>query len=121
MRELHGSIMALVLFAGCGQAKPMPMTTVPSPGPSSPALLVDASAPEAASPLPERDSGTEAGAQVTDCPQGMLLVDVSFCPNIERRCIDEEYSPQNKITICHKYATTQKCLVEEQRRRFCID
>ncbi len=67
-------------------------------------------------------SGTDASrAAVADCPTGMLLVDVSYCANIERRCIDEEYSPQNKITICHKYATAQRCLGEEQRRRFCID
>jgi formylglycine-generating enzyme required for sulfatase activity len=51
----------------------------------------------------------------------MKLVDTDYCPNIQRTCIEEEYSPQNKITICHRFSTKQKCLAREERRRFCID
>jgi Sulfatase-modifying factor enzyme 1 len=123
-RRWKRSILAVFALAGCGQAKPMPIAPVPSPGPFSPAApVVDAGAPEATLPLPGLDGGSssEAGAQATECPHGMMLVDTNYCANIERRCIDEEYSPQNKITICHKYATAQRCLDEEQRRRFCID
>jgi len=57
----------------------------------------------------------------SNCPTGMILIDTSYCPRIDRRCLDEEYSPQNHFTICHKYATTQRCLVPEEHRRFCID
>lgn len=65
----------------------------------------------------------EASHQVATeaCPEGMQLVDTDYCPRIERRCIDEEYSPQNHITICHKFAKTQRCLVPQEHRRFCID
>ncbi|HKQ71803.1 MAG TPA: SUMF1/EgtB/PvdO family nonheme iron enzyme [Polyangiaceae bacterium] len=70
---------------------------------------------------PSTDAVPATEAPVADCPEGMILVDTSYCPNIERRCVDEEYSPQNHITICHKFAKTQRCLVPEQRRRFCVD
>jgi formylglycine-generating enzyme required for sulfatase activity len=38
-----------------------------------------------------------------------------------RTCVEEEWSPQNKITICHRFATRQKCYGREEHRRFCID
>jgi hypothetical protein len=73
-------------------------------------------------PNPEA-SGETSGAELADspCPAGMILIDTSYCPRIERRCLDEEYSPQNHFTICHKFAPTQRCLVAEEHRRFCID
>jgi hypothetical protein len=55
------------------------------------------------------------------CPKDMKLVDTDYCPNVQRTCIEEEWSPQNKITICHRFATRQKCLAREEHRRFCID
>jgi sulfatase modifying factor 1 len=55
------------------------------------------------------------------CPDGMILIDTDFCPRMERHCLDEEYSPQNHFTICHKFAEVQRCLVPMQHRRFCID
>jgi hypothetical protein len=123
--------MAIAL-AGCGQAKPRPVVPPPAPPPlavasPSAAIEVDSGVPEASvSTQPESDAGTDADAsiestQVSACPNGMILVDTTYCPNVDRRCIDEEYSPQNKITICHKFATTQHCHGPQQRRRFCID
>lgn len=52
----------------------------------------------------------------------MVYVDTSFCPKVERRCLEEEYSRENHITLCHRFAEGEtKCLVPEERRRFCID
>jgi formylglycine-generating enzyme required for sulfatase activity len=51
----------------------------------------------------------------------MKLVDTTYCTNMQRTCIEEEYSPQNKITICHKFAQRQRCVGREEHRRFCID
>jgi hypothetical protein len=119
-----------VVFAGCGQAKPPPVAPPPSPAPISVAgptkAEVDAGPPEAsASMQPEPDAGAAdapvESAQASACPNGMIFVDTSYCPRIDRKCIDEEYSPQNKITICHKFATSQRCLGEHEHRRFCID
>jgi hypothetical protein len=55
------------------------------------------------------------------CPRDMKLVDTEYCPNMQRTCVEEEYSPQNKITICHRFSTQQKCLGRQEHRRFCID
>src|SRR5712671_1772219 len=114
-----------VVFAGCGQAKPPPVAPPPSPTPISVTgptkAEVDAGPPEAsASMQPEPDAGAAdapvVSAQASACPNGMILVDTSYCPRIDRKCIDEEYSPQNKITICHKFATSQRCLGEHEHR-----
>jgi hypothetical protein len=117
------SIVLLLALSGCGEAKPLPTTPVATPVQLPHESPVDAGMPEAASASAAVDGGSpaDAGGEAAECPAGMKLVDTNYCANIERRCIDEEYSPQNKITICHKYATAQKCLGEEERRRFCID
>jgi hypothetical protein len=57
----------------------------------------------------------------SECPAGMILVDTSYCPRIERTCVDEEYSPQNHIVICHRFSEKQRCLSRLEQRRFCID
>jgi sulfatase modifying factor 1 len=79
----------------------------------------------AASQASESDDATADGAakaaEEGPCPAGMLLVDTDYCPRIERHCLDEEYSPQNHFTICHKFAETQRCLVPVQHRHFCMD
>jgi hypothetical protein len=118
---------AISFLGACGQAKLAPVV------PGTPTLPADAAAPAPEASIaeasvtnqPPSDAGLAGDARQTGneppCPDGMILVDTSYCPHIERRCIDEEYSPQNKITICHKYATAHRCAVEEERRRFCID
>jgi hypothetical protein len=117
-------------LAACGQAKPVAITVPPMPPPLPPpvpAAPVDAGSPEVA-PLTatELDAASRPEAPVeaavaSACPSGMLLVDTDYCPRVERKCLDEEYSPQNHIFICHKFASTQKCQGEVERRRFCID
>jgi hypothetical protein len=120
--------IAAVMVAACGQAKPVP-ATVPMPQPPPPSVWPvepDASTAEAAAPSAlETDASGQGdaaeGAAVAACPAGMMLVDTDYCPRIDRKCLNEEYSPQNKITICHKFDTAQRCLAEVERRRFCID
>ena len=64
--------------------------------------------------------GAEASSD-NACPSGMKLVETDYCPNMQRTCVEEEWSPQNKITICHRFAMRQKCYGREEHRRFCID
>jgi hypothetical protein len=72
-------------------------------------------------PLPEEQRAGAIDGLGNACPQDMKLVDTDYCPSMQRTCIEEEYSPQNKITICHRFATRQKCVAREEHRRFCID
>jgi sulfatase modifying factor 1 len=114
-------------------------TAFSGPRPTAPAVtdLAPAAAPEDGLAVEEPTQATpsnasqeeatagtpEAAEAIVDraCPAGMILIETSYCPRIERRCQDEEYSPQNHFTICHKFSTTQRCLVAEEHRRFCID
>jgi sulfatase modifying factor 1 len=100
--------------------------------PSPPVAVSDAAAPAAPPAQAESDAGAVPDANTaepetpevtaaTPCPQDMVLVDTSYCPKIERVCVDKEYSPQNHITLCHKYAKKQRCRVPQEHRRFCID
>jgi len=136
--------LALALVA-CGDAKPLGRTAVvPSKTPcsndtlassdmrgetgcsdvaaiSSPSGSVDPS-PSSASSVHAHEPRESKNELPDDaCPKDMKLVDIDYCPNMQRTCIEEEYSPQNKITICHRFATRQRCLGREEHRRFCID
>jgi formylglycine-generating enzyme len=56
------------------------------------------------------------------CPERMRLIDMSFCPEVKRICLDDEYSSSNKITICHRFKEEPaRCLAQERKLRFCID
>jgi formylglycine-generating enzyme len=72
--------------------------------------------PAACPPTSPEDAG--AGEP---CPKDMKLVDTDYCTNMQRTCLEEEYSPQNKIYICHRFSLRQKCVGREEHRRFCID
>jgi formylglycine-generating enzyme required for sulfatase activity len=51
----------------------------------------------------------------------MIHVDTTYCPNVELRCIKDEYNKPNHITICHEFAPGQVCRGKPRRQRFCID
>jgi formylglycine-generating enzyme len=63
----------------------------------------------------------EASGAGSPCPEDMVAVDTSFCPDIERRCLDMEHEGINNIDICHAFAHQQRCRVEPRRIAFCID
>jgi formylglycine-generating enzyme required for sulfatase activity len=51
----------------------------------------------------------------------MVYVDTSFCPDIDRRCLDLEHERRNNLDICHEFAQSQRCRTAERRLAFCID
>jgi formylglycine-generating enzyme required for sulfatase activity len=51
----------------------------------------------------------------------MSFVDTSFCPDIDRKCLDMEHEHPNNLDICHKFAHEESCKTAEEERRFCID
>jgi sulfatase modifying factor 1 len=74
------------------------------------------------------DSGADAGADTgTDaspdapCPDDMAHVQTSFCPDIERKCLDMEHEKTNHLPICHAFAHEQRCRTDEKPIDFCID
>lgn len=98
---------------GCGGpatvAEPPPRATAnaPTAGPAPASAAALQAPPEGPAP---------------PCPEDMELVDTSFCPEVERTCLKDEYTKSNRITICHKFKPEPaRCTAKEERRRFCID
>ena len=138
--------LALALFVGaCSQAKPVgrvaseplaapcpPTASQTSDGGNGncaedrwrlPARAASASVEPQFSSAREETSSEERKAEndTAACPEGMKLVDTDYCTNMQRTCLEEEYSPQNHITICHRFSTRQTCVGRTEHRRFCID
>jgi hypothetical protein len=114
------------LIAACGQAKPMPITPAhgapaPDAGPAMVSLPPVEAGPDAGVDRSAAVAETPPAVEPPPCPDGMILVDTSYCPRIDRTCVDDEDNEPNHITICHQYAKAQRCLVPEERRHFCID
>jgi hypothetical protein len=51
----------------------------------------------------------------------MIHVSTTFCPDVERRCIDMEHDEYNNLPICHSFAPTQRCRLTPRPIDFCID
>lgn len=107
------------------------------------ALLIAGGACRRKSPTPEASESGAVGAaagglvEVADaerieeaapapalpgpCPDDMAYVDTSFCPDVERRCLDVEHEEINHLDICHAFAHDQRCRTAERPIAFCID
>lgn len=63
-----------------------------------------------------------ANASCPACPDDMVYVDTTFCPDLERDCLDLEYDKINHLPICHEFRRQQyECRVRQRRISFCID
>ena len=51
----------------------------------------------------------------------MLLVDGSFCTDLEVECLEQFYAPQNHLYVCKRVREPTKCVGSEKPMRFCID
>ena len=51
----------------------------------------------------------------------MVSVDTTYCPDIERHCLDMEHDDINNLDICHAFAHQQRCRLRPRRIAFCID
>ncbi len=56
------------------------------------------------------------------CPDGMVLVDGEYCPNVEQRCLEWMDPPgPYQFFRCKRYAQPAKCNGPRVHERFCID
>jgi sulfatase modifying factor 1 len=91
----------------------------PSDEASAAACLPEPPAPLTPPPIvPSRE--LDAGLP-SSCPDDMLSVDTTYCPDVERRCLDLEHDDINNLDICHAYAHQQRCRLRPRRIAFCID
>ncbi len=112
----HGLCVAVALLvAAC--TKPAPVETHDAAAPP----VEESAAAEAGRALDASpDAPSESGAAGA-CPDDMVHVDTSFCPDVERRCLDMEHEEKNNLQICHAFAHETRCRTDERRIDFCID
>lgn len=126
MRRRASATVGLLLFvaAACGkkavqhqetaEAAAVSSSQGPSPAPSA-ATVAEL---DAASTADAAEAGT------SHCPPDMAFVDTTFCPDIERRCVDSEHDSVNNLDICHAFAPgVQHCRTPKREKRLtvCID
>jgi formylglycine-generating enzyme len=119
---VRGSLLFLISFVAACESTPATEPAAPrvTQNPGSPRRELDRerARAETSAALPVLPTANNEGA----CPAGMALVDSMFCPDIERRCLQDEFNKPNKITICHRFAEEAgKCRSADRRQRFCID
>ena len=103
------ALFSTALFA-CGQAP----TKVEDPAPVRVAPSTVASAPV--------ESAQVVRETKPSCPADMQLVDTDYCTEVERNCLNDEYTKSNNITICHEFAQEPgRCVGTSRRQRFCMD
>jgi hypothetical protein len=98
---------------GCSKKAPPTESVVLEAGPAASVI------PET-STVATVEAGAEAGPS-GPCPEDMAYVETSFCPDVERRCLDMEHEETNHLEICHAFAHEQRCRTEERKLATCID
>jgi sulfatase modifying factor 1 len=68
------------------------------------------------------DAGLSVAAQDA-CPEGMVLVEGDYCPNVEQTCLRYRDPPVGPYAYfrCDEYKKPAKCLGKRVHKRFCID
>jgi hypothetical protein len=99
------------------QAELAPKATAASPAPT------EAGAERGLDPgAMDGGEGREAGdTGDARCPEGMIAVDTTYCPDVDRTCIDAEHDDINNLDICHAFAHHETCRLKPRRIAFCID
>jgi len=135
MRALSTAACALLIGACAGPLPDSPDATVAAAIASAPshgdavaeASSTDEGAPLACLPDTPADfdlpgaTASDGGAPSAACPEDMVSVDTTYCPDVERRCLDMEHEDINNLDICHAFAHEQRCRIRPRRIAFCID
>jgi formylglycine-generating enzyme len=67
-------------------------------------------------------ASVEASESGAPCPDDMVYVDTTYCPDPVLECLKKEHNKPNKIVICHEFQEAeQKCKTATRRQRYCID
>jgi formylglycine-generating enzyme len=130
MRALPIASCAFLTSVACGEPPPdSPDATVENAadGATKAEAMLEAHAADdaiAGDALAEADSETASETTprgAPECPDDMVSVETSFCPDIVRRCLDAEHDNINNLDICHAFSHEQRCRARERKIAFCID
>lgn len=108
------------MSAGCGgEPSGPPRVVAPAASVTPPEVVV--SAPRAPSAAAVSSSSSSASAGPAPCPEDMVLVDGTYCENLEVRCLEKFYAPQNHLWVCKKVEEPTRCVGAERPLRTCMD
>jgi sulfatase modifying factor 1 len=122
MQKYAAPLLALLLLplaAACGRAS-AEETTYGDGGVKTTAATLASASPvipaSVASASPARDP-------LAECPEGMVLVQGDYCPNVEQRCLEWLDPPSSPYAHfrCKRYAQPAVCHGHRVHERFCID
>ncbi len=85
------------------------------------AAVEAASVTEATATSTSTSTPTPAPDSASPCPPDMVHVVTSFCPDVERDCLDMEHDEDNHLPICHAFAHLERCRTRKRPMDFCID
>lgn len=76
--------------------------------------------PEPAAPTPKEARQSPSAAS---CPEGMVLVDGEYCPDVEQKCLEWMDPPESRYHEfrCARYEKPAKCKGSRVHVRYCID
>lgn len=123
-----GSLLLLVVVAGgasgsvaCARANAEDHRGNSANAPVGIATLQVATLPIAA-PAPSTQGALPA-ENSSDCPDGMVLVDGEYCPEVEHECLEWMDPPSSRYHHfrCARYAHGATCKKPRVHKRFCID
>ena len=141
VRILLGLALATTIpVAACGRAPTQGPTLATGPvaavvvslEPAS-AALADASTTQTmsalveAKPAPPETEPARTTPATDDpgnaCPDGMILVDGEYCPNVEQTCLEWMEPPGDRYEHfrCARYKNPGECKGKRVHKRFCID
>ncbi|HEX8791742.1 MAG TPA: SUMF1/EgtB/PvdO family nonheme iron enzyme [Polyangiaceae bacterium] len=122
-RRASTAVVFVLVAAACGKkAVQQQATPDAAAAPATIAPVIEAGAEDAEPPSDAAADAADAGP--THCPPDMAYVDTTFCPEIERRCLDSEHDSVNNLDICHAFAKgEQHCRTPKREKRLtvCID
>ena len=74
------------------------------------------------SPVARSPDSAAAPAPAATCPPGTEHVVTSYCPDMQRECLEKEYDKPNRILICHHFREGKnECRAPRVTLDYCID
>lgn len=113
--------LGFTLLAACAQR---PTTRQGAPASSvGETTLALASMPTVAAPVAKQAPIAPAAPAPSDCPDGMVLVEGEYCPDVEQRCLEWMDPPGSRYHHfrCARYAPSVCKSKARVHMRYCID
>lgn len=115
------AVPATLFVGGCSGASEPREKAIGAPNATPPAPEA-ASGAEPPSPAASASSGpATAPPTAAACPEDMVLVDGTYCTDLEVDCLEKFYAPQNHLWVCKAVKEPTKCVGAERHVRYCID